>query len=350
MRAVLLLLLVAVPLAAAQSEPAPTKASPGVEIAIDPARAELAAGDNLTATITLANTLDRPVTLRIAAIPNGSVSARVSQTETTLEPRERAIIRAQLHAPLDAAAGVASAEFVAREISPTAARDAAAAQSSARISLRITPQLTPMPEPMPPAANDAQQQPAADASRPTLAPEHARLAWGIALASTTVGAIAMGFAWMHRRWGILLAPLYTRIARSKVLDQPTRERIAKLVEAQPGITFSELQRALAMGAGTLTHHARMLERAGVLHSARDGQHRRFFLVSHGRQEDAPSLPDRALHVLATQGPATLANLARTLGVTRQALHYHVKRLEREGLVAVASEGGERVLRATAHVS
>jgi DNA-binding transcriptional ArsR family regulator len=156
-----------------------------------------------------------------------------------------------------------------------------------------------------------------------------------------VGASAGALAFARKRWPLLLSPLYTRLAKARILEQPTRERIAETVKAEPGITFGELQRRLGLAAGQLTHHARKLEEAGVLYSSPDGQARRFFHVGQGRVEAVPPLRDRALEMLSRRA-MTLSELATELGVTKQALHYHVKKLEEAGVVA-ASPQGELVL-------
>lgn len=160
-----------------------------------------------------------------------------------------------------------------------------------------------------------------------------------------VGAVGVGggagvVAWLHRRWPLALVGLYTRLLPSSVLTQPLRERIAQAVRERPGIPFGELKRALGMGSGTLTHHARVLEDAGVLFSTTDGQARRFYLVGHGRVEATPPLDERALQTLRERGPMSASDLARALGVSRQSLHYHLKRMLQEGRLQGGPRGRE----------
>jgi len=163
-----------------------------------------------------------------------------------------------------------------------------------------------------------------------------------AVAVAGAGAAALGggvlsFFALRKRWPLLAAALYTRLAPNKVLDQPTREKLATLVHDEPGISFNDAAKRLGLGAGTLTYHAHVLERSGIVFSARDGQQRRFFPVSGGRVAGVASLGDRALAALSA-GPRGLAELARELGVSRQALHYHLKRLAREGKVRAQGAG------------
>jgi predicted transcriptional regulator len=166
------------------------------------------------------------------------------------------------------------------------------------------------------------------------------LAWGLAAGAGAVG-LAAALARAARRGWPWLAALYTRLASAEVLEHPQREALAALVREEPGVSFREAQRRLGLASGALTHHARVLERAGVLFSTPDGQHRRFFLTSHGRVDAVPPLGERALASL--DAPATLAEVARRLGASRGALRYHVRRLEEQGRLRAQRQGRDVVL-------
>lgn len=162
------------------------------------------------------------------------------------------------------------------------------------------------------------------------------------LVAAVVGSVAAGWTalWLTRReWWPLLLALYTRLRPSRILDHPVRRRIAELVMQNPGVTFSELARLAGIAPGQLTHHARMLEKAGVVFSSPDGQTRRFFHVGAGRLAPIPPLAERALQLLRER-PRRASELARDLGVSRQALHYHVKHLAAQGKVIARAEGRE----------
>lgn len=165
-------------------------------------------------------------------------------------------------------------------------------------------------------------------------------------AAIVAGAAGTGAAfWLTRRhWWPLLLALYTRLRPSKILDHPVRRRIAEIVQAQPGISFSDLSRAADIAPGQLTHHARMLEKAGVVFSSPDGQTRRFFHVGAGRLASVPPLSERVLDVLRDR-PRRASELAKELGVSRQALHYHVKHLVAEGKLLARADGREMWLEA-----
>ncbi len=184
-----------------------------------------------------------------------------------------------------------------------------------------------------------------DAPGTTVSAEAARLALG--------GAIAAGLtvALLRRREGAryaavgLLAPLYTRLRRSDVLDHATRDRLLAAVAAEPGLPLAALGRRAGASGTTVAYHLHLLERHGLVASRREGPFRVFYAPEAVR--DAPtdvltSAERRVLDLLARDGPLTQRALAERLDVTKQAVNYHVKRLARRGLLAVEDRGGARV--------
>jgi len=184
--------------------------------------------------------------------------------------------------------------------------------------------------------------PPVEAAAPAAQPLDERVVVAAALASMGASWTAL---WLSRhKWLPLLAALYTRLRPSRILDHPLRRAIVDLVQKEPGISFSEIARRLDIAPGQLTHHARMLEKAGIVFSSPHGQTRRFFHVGHGRLETVAPLAERALLALRER-PMRASDLAKALGVSRQALHYHVKQLVADGKLVALSEGGETVLSA-----
>lgn len=135
-----------------------------------------------------------------------------------------------------------------------------------------------------------------------------------------------------------LAPLYTRLARSDALAHETRAAMHARIQREPGIPYATLMRETRVGTGAFVHHLRVLERAGLVVSRRQGSARLLFPAGEGR--DAPPRPTdaqaRILDALAG-GPRTQIELAETLGLTQQGVSYHLRRLEQRGLVAEAAQ-------------
>ncbi len=63
------------------------------------------------------------------------------------------------------------------------------------------------------------------------------------------------------------------------LAHPRRAEIVRQVTASPGIHLAELARRLGCRISPIGHHVIVLERAGLLREAREGQNRKFWAVT-----------------------------------------------------------------------
>lgn len=137
------------------------------------------------------------------------------------------------------------------------------------------------------------------------------------------------------------ASLYTRLTKRDILESQERSRIATLVATEPGIHMREMQRRLGFGWGKLDYHVGVMERTGYLVLEKRGRNVHAF--------PAGTMPTMSPGVLKARGAAhdiyeklcsireaTVAELALSLQISRQLAGYHLRRLEREGLVL--SEG------------
>lgn len=174
------------------------------------------------------------------------------------------------------------------------------------------------------------------------------LAWG----GIGMGAGALVLARLLRRdaWRYAalaaVAPLYTRLSRGGVLEHEAREELHRLITAHPGIHYSGLKERTGTNAGALVHHLRTLERHGLVVSRREGPLRRFYAVGAAPIPAPPAIPttpvqDRVLALL-DEAPLTQKELAERLGLTQQGVSYHVKTLERKGLLVVRDGRARRV--------
>lgn len=139
--------------------------------------------------------------------------------------------------------------------------------------------------------------------------------------------------------------LFSRIKKDKVLDHATRERIHETIQGNPGIHFSGLRRMLDMPNGTLVHHLRTLEREGLLKTERVGGRLHFYAIGERARMAVGLSPrqDVILRSLVRRPGIAQAELARHLGVSRQALHQHLAPLRDLGLVADLPHGRTRRL-------
>jgi DNA-binding transcriptional ArsR family regulator len=161
-------------------------------------------------------------------------------------------------------------------------------------------------------------------------------------------ASALYYFWPHAK-GLALAPLFSRIADDEVLRNPNRARILDLVRAQPGVHFQDLVRQAGVGRGTLEHHLRKLEAAGLVTIKRSKGYACCFpkgVVDRRLMEAAPVLRSEGgravLREVARRPGASSRDLAGQLGFAPSTVSYHLKRLESAGLVAPDPAMGARL--------
>lgn len=283
---------------------------PGAVVFDVRAPSTLAQGESGPVTVSLASGLSTPVTIRIdlAEAPLNAKDAFLAEPQSkavVLGPRDVADVTFDLRASPHAPEGTHEAQ-----VTVAYTTDGKRHQQIHRFQVEVPP---------------------ADSSNHPLE-NTVPLAVGVAVAG---GLGAATFAFI-RRWdwrhasGALLAPLYSRIRRSEVLDNERRRRIHDAIEEEPGIHFTALMRKTGLPNGALYHHLSVLERNGLITSRRMGGRRVF---SPAGRETASEDVTRAEHDLLDLLPLegiTQAALAERLGITRQGVNYHVKNLEAKG--------------------
>jgi predicted transcriptional regulator len=168
-----------------------------------------------------------------------------------------------------------------------------------------------------------------------------------------VAAVAgLAYAWPTVKFGttkFLLAPLYARLKREDLLENPLRDDILEVVQTSPGISASELGRRLNCGWGTLVYHLTVLERMQLLSSAREGRHKRFFVQGRINYSDkgavgllANPAARMVLDAIKDQPGLIQRDLSRHLNLSPGTVAWHVDRLHEAGLVLKEEEG--RVVR------
>ncbi|HWH08780.1 MAG TPA: winged helix-turn-helix transcriptional regulator, partial [Candidatus Thermoplasmatota archaeon] len=170
-----------------------------------------------------------------------------------------------------------------------------------------------------------------------------------ASAFTLAGLAAYFWGGLKKALLLPLVGLYARITRAEVFDNTVRERIFHAIKANPGLSASDLAKLAGVSWGTTIYHLDVLEQNRMVTSLRKGRHRRYF-----ENGAALTVPKEAVAVLQNpvtaqvvssiqgQPGATQKELAGRVGLTPQALHWHLQRLVAVGLVRKEREG--RVVR------
>ncbi|WP_297508470.1 metalloregulator ArsR/SmtB family transcription factor [Thermococcus sp.] len=122
-----------------------------------------------------------------------------------------------------------------------------------------------------------------------------------------------------------------------------RDEILNFIRGKPGITFRELARELGLGIGDLQYHLRKLEAEGKVFSKRIG--RRRYIFPAGLEEDAQRLivaiateTRRRILLLLLERPMSQGEIAEALGVSQPTVSYHMRELEKLGVVEGVRNG------------
>jgi len=117
----------------------------------------------------------------------------------------------------------------------------------------------------------------------------------------------------------------------------------------PGVYLREISEDLALPMGVVQYHLWVLGRNGELEEFRSGRYRRFFGANRYPESERRVLAllrqgtsGRILVALA-QEPLGHLKLASVLGISSQALSWHMKRLREMGIVLIemSSQGDRR---------
>lgn len=175
--------------------------------------------------------------------------------------------------------------------------------------------------------------------------------WGPYLAGAAGGIVLGGvvaYAWPFFKWQstrLLLFPLYARLRKEDVLENPIRDDILQVVGDQPGISASELGRRLECGWGTLVYHLTVLERLQLVSSTREGRHKRFFVqgrINYSDKGAVALLANPAARIIldaVRSSPGIIQKeLSDRLGLSPGTIAWHIDRLTSQGLVVREEDG------------
>jgi DNA-binding transcriptional ArsR family regulator len=151
--------------------------------------------------------------------------------------------------------------------------------------------------------------------------------------------------WAYKVLVVPLIPLYAHVTRAEVFDNEVRERIFAAIRDAPGVSASELARATGVSWGTTIYHLEVLEQTRMVVSMRDGRYRRYFQNGAALESDKkvvallrnPMTSQVVDAIRATPG-VTQKDLANAMGMSPQALHWHLARLVKAGVVEKRREG------------
>ena len=119
----------------------------------------------------------------------------------------------------------------------------------------------------------------------------------------------------------------------------TRGEIMAYILTNPGVYMREVSEDLGLSMGAVQYHVWVLSKNGEIEDCRTGKYRRFFgAVKYGETERKvisllrQGTAGKILTLLSEGPPLTHMKLAELLGMSSQALTWHMKRLESMGMV------------------
>lgn len=134
--------------------------------------------------------------------------------------------------------------------------------------------------------------------------------------------------------GLAAIGLYHRISKDRLLDHPARQRIVALLEAEPGLTTSEVAERLDVCYRTARHHLEKLARFDLAVADPEGRARRWCLPGQAGSLPAPlSEGERAVLGLVSSAEGVhLSEIARRLDAAKATVKHRLDRLAERGWI------------------
>jgi predicted transcriptional regulator len=168
-----------------------------------------------------------------------------------------------------------------------------------------------------------------------------------ALGATIAGSVILaGVVVAGTEWGLyallaLILPLYVRIKGEKILDNFIRGKIYGYIIANPGDHYNSIRTALKLKNGALAYHLKALEREELVKSQTDGKFKRFYPYEMSVPKRATKLTtmrENIVEQIKERPGITQNEISEKMGVSHQAISYHLRTLVQLGAVEVEKKG------------
>ncbi|UCE39133.1 MAG: right-handed parallel beta-helix repeat-containing protein [Thermoplasmata archaeon] len=185
------------------------------------------------------------------------------------------------------------------------------------------------------------------AKEPVVKPTGPEFPWALIFLIGFIGAFGLAAISLEvMKYGLisLFIPLYSRIKKENLLDQPTRERIYGYIIGNPGAHFGLIRDDLGLGSGQLVYHIKHLEEAHMIYSREDGIKKRFYPADIPKPKGGiPTLSDiqeKILRIIEENSGIVQKRIASMMGISRQVAGYHLTKIEKKGLISREVVGRE----------
>jgi len=139
---------------------------------------------------------------------------------------------------------------------------------------------------------------------------------------------------------------------SEFLKVEVRKKMYQLIKASEGIHVKEMCRRLQLAEGTATHHLNYLRRKGLLKASKDGKKLRYFTnaINVDNRKLLALLREQAIRrilmFLSVRKKAHQKNLARFAKISPGTATFHLKKLEKKGIIVAKTKGRMKEYRLT----
>ena len=139
-------------------------------------------------------------------------------------------------------------------------------------------------------------------------------------------------------------PLYSRLQKDTLADEPTRQKLLSTIYTEPGTNFTQLKERLGLHNGTLAHHINILENNKMVTSHRSGRQRLFFpfggsINSTIRNSLITNKTQKDIIQMVKENPGiTQSMISQQLDMSRQKINYHVNSLSNNSILRVEKQG------------
>ena len=138
-------------------------------------------------------------------------------------------------------------------------------------------------------------------------------------------------------------PMYSRLQKDTLVDEPTRQKLLKYIYSEPGANFKQLKDKFSLHNGTLAHHINILENHEIITSHRSGRQRLFFPMGVNQEISRVSLVTNETQLnimdIVKETPGiTQAMISKKLNMSRQKVNYHVNSLVDKAFIKIEKQG------------
>ena len=141
-----------------------------------------------------------------------------------------------------------------------------------------------------------------------------------------------------------LIPMYSRLQKDTLADEPTRQRLLTTIYTEPGSNFTLLKEKLGLHNGTLAHHLNILETNQMIASHRSGRQRLFFPYGSSNNTNIRNslitnpTQKNIIQIVKEKPGITQSMISQQLGMSRQNINYHVNSLSNNSILKVERQG------------